>query len=682
MASFTLFDAIWTWYNDPRAVYDPSTNTTIVGGVSATGHIILGRYHHRTGRLTRTDLGLESNDDHNNPGILVLDSAGAKPRQTLIGFSNHVGTAHSQYSLTVGASAMSNKTVIDSNATYAVLFQCGDTSRTLYWLYRDSTFAMVSATGWSHGFKTSTDGGATWSATTTFFQQTNERPYFVYPYLSVSGGVTRVDFACNQAVTGDANASPVSSYHFYALIAADGTRNWYKSDGAQIGTGDSALPLTTAAVTLVAAADASPVRDTLVWDVCNVGGTLSILYAKAGSVGWDTGTDTYWRATYSGGAWTSEQICDSGAFRLGGVFTYDGGLCFDPNDANSVYVSRAYAAEDFRIEKWTKSGGVWAKAIDVTGASGNGKINARPTWCKNSPTTQIFYWSATGYTSSFTVATSDVLAYPDLPVNTYTVGGRQKPAVPAWQAARAPLGVNGFWGLTEGTGTTAADSYTTPHNGSFVGSPTWGTGNFGPELSAFSTTKYIAINPASPLVGDGTYPSWLAVLVKNTTATDSYPISAGSSSSNTPIYSIETNASSSFAQGFLRDDSGSPGTAVGGGTTSGVLNDGNYHVVMQVSWAANRHGIYFDGQLLTFALSTATLGTFTLNRMALGVLLRAATASPYTGTIVAAASGKGAAPDPADFADDWLSGDFLAIRAPGGSSPVPLLSAFGFGSGF
>ncbi len=653
--SLFMTDGIWTWYNDPRAWYDVTQNCTFVGAVSAAGHTILSRYHHATGYSRRFDVGVSTGDDHCNPFILTLDAAGSRPDDSLLGYTEHGLNAFDYYGETPGASAFSPRQQVDTSRSYSLVCQLNNTARTVYWFYRDQSSGV--AFDWPHKFETSTDGGVTWSVATEYFNNHASlcRPYFLF----YSSG-NRVDFAVNPGVTGDPGASPVSTYHFYFTVAADGTRSWFKSDGTQIGTGDSALPLTAANVTLVAD---GTTRDTLAWDICNIGGTLSILYAQAVTpAGW-TGTARYCRAIYTGGVWTTEVICDAGTTdgsnsnlgTPGIIATYSGGLCCDPFDINSVYVSRAYADGDWRVEKWTRTLGVWGKAIDVTGASGNGRINARPTWCRNNSTTQIYFWSATKY-NSYTDYAADVYTYPSLTINTYTTAQQAKPLTPAWQASHAPLGVNGYWPLTEGSGTTVVDLFTSPHNGTFVGVPVWATGSFGAELGSFSTTKYVAINPASQLMGTGSYPFWAAILYKNSdTTTNCYALSQGSSSSATPIISLEFNNGTNKVGQFIRsDDNATQETAITGG------NDGNYHVLMVVVWAANRGAFYLDG--VQGALSSTTLGTFTDNRLALGVLLRSAASNAFTGTIVAAACGSGNCPDPADFADDWLSGAFAAIR--------------------
>src|SRR5438876_7316545 len=72
----------WCWYQDPRIVHDPQSNTLLISSVAASegadgesraGDIDLTAYDLKTGKTTRTVLhhSLQPQDDHNAAAILI-----------------------------------------------------------------------------------------------------------------------------------------------------------------------------------------------------------------------------------------------------------------------------------------------------------------------------------------------------------------------------------------------------------------------------------------------------------------------------------------------------------------------------------------------------------------------------------------------------------------------------------
>ncbi len=295
----------------------------------------------------------------------------------------------------------------------------------------------------------------------------------------------------------------------------------------------------------------------------------------------------------------------------------------------------------------------------------------------NSPSTQILYWRGT-YTS-YTSFSTDLYSYPDMTINALTIAAQTKPS-PVWQSGSAPAGCTAYWPLTEGSGTTYHDyEPTSAINGSAAGSgPTWATGSFGPETNTYTTSNYIAINPAAQQLATGTYPFWIAAMFKSSSTSDGLAIAQGSTTDNDPIVGLRINAVSvaKDTQYFLRDDAG--GTPIGPTASNITTNDGVYHTFLGVSWAANNHRLYFDGVEVGTA-GTVSLGTTTDNKLVIGCLLRAAASLNFPGTVVSCAIGSGAAPDPGDQSDDWLSGAFSAIRVPSSGHVFRVSSLEGLG---
>lgn len=254
-----------------------------------------------------------------------------------------------------------------------------------------------------------------------------------------------------------------------------------------------------------------------------------------------------------------------------------------------------------------------------------------------------------------------------------------KPTSPVWTpGAIGTEGCRGYWLLHEGSGTTVSDISPGGNHGVFVGEPAWGTGAFGPNLSGFGASAYVAADGAGVAAGaSGGYPCWCAVLASCSVATQGIVLSLGNATSGIPLVALGWNTSffSPAAGGLnylIRGDS--VDTFAGANWASGGLaTDGQPHVLMGVSESASVHRLYVDGVLR--ASSTAVLVPWPTalpwGRLSLGVRRRSSVDQPFPGSLHAAAFGWDAVPDPADLAADWLSGTFSAAR--GGAAPELVL---------
>lgn len=391
-------NAAYTWCEWPTAIYSEVYRKTFYGWTDNRGFAWAGSHDHGTGQRLETQLTQVSEvDDHDSAVMIVLDPDGPNPGKILAAFAYHVGSAATYVSTAAGsiASFAAGVQTESADASYASLVQVGDTARTAYLFYRYGN----SGTARPHVFKTSTDGGASWSARTTLISSPgNNRPYVQIRRTAAN----RVDVIFTN---GHPNEITNSVYHFYFTVAANGTRTFYKSDGTLIG-GDAALPITSSSATRIYDGSST---NAWTWDLGLVEGVLTALYVTfPGS----SATHNYRRATLSGGVWTNETITDGGSHSTDYLYAaeayYSGGICLDPNDADAVYLSKCYAAGDFRLEKWTKSAGVWAQAAALSGPTSS--VNARPRYVEGSPTTRIVYWR--GRYTTYTDFATDLHAEP------------------------------------------------------------------------------------------------------------------------------------------------------------------------------------------------------------------------------------------------------------------------------
>ena len=671
---------VWTFFNDQRAIYSAANDSIYFGYLDpGIAQAQAARYHITKQKVQTCAMVAASpgagTDDHNNPVVAMLDNG-----KLIFG---ETGNCTARTGLLAGSLLLADNVAIDTGGIfhqYIHFFQAADTNKSLFAFYRfqDGVNPI------RHSFNVSTDRGATWGSQIHLFQDdggSTAHPPFFQIFKTAAN---RCDFLCTQS---HPDTSQCDVFHFYMVVAADGSFKLYGSDDTEIGsyqadgTKVSGLDLPMGPASLSGACAASLVYDSTgdgrwawVWDLCLVNGTLMGAYTTfANSAGVIRGFHRYYICTLSGGSWASSYVADGGSFFAAAVghslypnadttqITYSGGICLDPNNASLCYVSQKYGESDFRLEKWAKSGGTWAYSADISGNTG--LKNFRPHWVDGYPTTQILYLAgnaaaANGGYTSYTTSNCGVWAYPGLTVSAYAAAS--KPASPAWQAGSAPAGVKDYWLMHEGSGAPAnfapGGADTTQ-----VGTLTWGAGSYGQEISGWSTSNYLTADTQGTVLAGGTYPCWGAFMFKNSSASAGYLFSEGNSGGSGPIVAavLNYNGTAQDTAVWTRDDGGSTPNAL---ETTGQANDGNYHVLTFYMVSVNDIRYWLDGSEIN--QKTQTPGALTTNQFTIGVLRRnsVSAGTNFPGSIVAAAIGNGSHVDPFSLAYDWLSGTFSAVR--------------------
>jgi len=416
-------------------VYSSTYTSHYVGSINQAGDVHVGRYN-TSGAVWdvfRLKKAMEV-DEHDTPAVLVLHASGSNPGKVLACYSQHNGSSFSRVSTTAGdVTAWGTEVAVSSGNSdaYVHLAQTQDTAYTTWWFFRRGA-----ANPRPHYYRTSTDGGATWNAAVSLFSVASQRPYFqVY-----QNGANRIDFLCTD---GQPSETTNNIYHFYMTVASGGTFTLSKSDGTQIGNYNAngttitgtALPLAAANVTTVWSGGNS-----WCWDLCSVGGTLTAAFTVFSTVSTTDDVHRYYRATLSGGTWSTEAITYAGATvaegaangsGTGGSFIpqtiypaagaereYSPGICLDPNTVDRVYLARKWSetsaggtVSDIRLEQWDKVSGSWGKTTDISGNTSS--MNVRPMWIRNAPSTQLVYWSSTGGSySAYTTYYTRLQTYP------------------------------------------------------------------------------------------------------------------------------------------------------------------------------------------------------------------------------------------------------------------------------
>jgi hypothetical protein len=678
---------IHTWFNEPIAV--KSGNATYYGIYTDTGVLGVGRYDHAKQIYEvghpRADLSPIQVDDHNNPAVLPLSNG-----KILAAYAEHPGKSwaaisNAADSVTGGWTETQLYDGSTYHQSYAHLAQTDDDQKTIWWFFREGVNV---SNAMPITFRINQNGGAggSWTAngsTVKLVANGTQRPYF---RIAKSG--RRIDILYTDGHPTEVSTN--SLYHVYLVVNTAGTQySLYKGDGTLIdtfpiagGTGvvnGTTLPISTTTGTKIYDGATSKCW---IWDVQWVGGTLYACYPTFSTTTNTDDTHKYRRATYNGSTWTHEDVCYAGDSltpstvgrvphwiypdaATSGETRYSPGICLDPNTADRVYLGKKYGDGDVRIQQWDKSGGNWSKTSDLTGASGNGKVNARPFPVQGSSPSQVIWFTANPYTNytSFTTRQPGLLVPP-------TLRRLYKPTTPVYAGASAPRGTKAYYLMSEGLGTAVAD-VTGSYPGTITGGPlTWNQDEYGPSLSGFSSTIAVVADSlaSSGFFDGGTFPKWIGILYKSTAATTGqYLVGFGNSGSTNPIFGATVNNSADNQAGGNYRDAANVQNQV----SVAKARDLGYHTLLIVAESASSFRAFGDANYLGAA--TNATGAVTFDRFTIGALRRATQGSPASGaTISAVVAGSGSYPSPIHIHCDFMSGQFLGTYSLGSVSSAPI----------
>ncbi len=335
-------DGAYTWYNDSRALFH---NGQLYFGYvrAADSKTTLSVFNLQSGLTTNLWASAFTQlDDHNNPGLL------AKSDGTLLAiFSRHISDQYFAYrrsSVTnpvsaAGWNAEQTLPLSGAGMTYANPFQLSGESGKIFNFCRNQNFNPT--------VYTSTDGGASWSAPQLFIQTGTGgtiRPYVKY----ASDGASRMDFLYTDGHPRDvAN----SLYHLYYQGGA-----FYKTDGTLVKNYVS-LPILHdsgergSVIYQYSDAD-SPSPDQWIptgrawcWETAyqTNGAPACVFTVQRDKITGSTqGTDDriyYYYARWIGTNWQKRFIAQAGRPIYAAENDYAGGICLDPQDVNTIYLS-------------------------------------------------------------------------------------------------------------------------------------------------------------------------------------------------------------------------------------------------------------------------------------------------------------------------------------------------------
>ena len=182
-----------------------------------------------------------------------------------------------------------------------------------------------------------------------------------------------------------------------------------------------------------------------------------------------------------------------------------------------------------------------------------------------------------------------------------------------------------YWKFDEGTGTVASDASGNGNSGSLLNGPTWATGHAASAVSLDGVNDYVNIAPKIATLLNSTVAAWFKTT--STAAEDIY--SEGSSGDGTPLLRIVVNRSGVGNLGFEHRDNANLMNSIHLPVNA---NNGAWHHVALVRTALNAWKLYFDGALIASFMGSNP-GALTVNRAAIGSLLRTSPSSYFNGQI-------------------------------------------------
>lgn len=349
-------DGAWTWFNDPRALFH--NGKLYVGYVRAgDGKTALSVFDPATGQATNLwSSGFTELDDHNNPGLLAKSDGrllAVYARHNTGKYYSYRASATTNPTTGVGWDAESSIPNSGAGMTYANLFQLSGEDGKIYNFCRNLNFNPT--------IYTSIDGGTNWSRPQLFIKtgsRGNIRPYVKYSTDSKG----RIDFLYTDGHPHDlAN----SLYHLFYTNNA-----FYRTDGSFV-TNYADLPIQHDAgqrgsvIYQFSNADTTNFTDHIptgrawCWEIASQSNGAPVCvfsvqrdFSSLGGRDWKDDRIYYYYARWTGTNWQKRFIAQAGRPLYAAEEDYAGGICIDPVEPNTVYIS-SNAQDPFNLTSIT-----------------------------------------------------------------------------------------------------------------------------------------------------------------------------------------------------------------------------------------------------------------------------------------------------------------------------------------
>jgi len=403
-ATFLFFDdfenygynGAWIWFQEPRAIhFQGEKDKTYIGYCDSNFNIKVLEINHETGEVYESLLHEYNGagDDHNNPAILVRN----EDHKILAVYCKHNGD-YMYYRISKNSEDVSEweeeKSFGSNKMSYPILVQLPAENNKIYLFYRRGTASCD-----REYYRTSTDGGNTWSSESLLFDFCPDE----WCYVKAVASEDKIHFTLSN------HPEAGGTHRIYYCYYYNG--KYYKADGTPIGD----PPFTQSDLDVVYDSEAPGNHKAWIWDIALAeDGTPVIVFAVFPS----TDNHQYYYARWNGSEWEYHYITDAG----GGLYAdqpyYSGGIYLDHDDPSVVYLSKEVNGQ-FEIQKWKTidGGATWTKIADIT--SNSSEKNIRPVVPRNHHPDLPVVWMRGRYTTktdydTYIVSNTSVLPFKRL----------------------------------------------------------------------------------------------------------------------------------------------------------------------------------------------------------------------------------------------------------------------------
>ncbi len=325
-------NAGWSWFQDERAVVDPTTANVLIGtigsgsgsgGASRAGVVDVNSFNLATRRVVRTPIGVIAGDDHNTPALLVRPDG-----RYLAVFNDHNADKLTRYSISTAPGDPTSWQEQPSFANPATVTY----ANTFFLAAEGKIYDFNRSVGYDPNYLVSSDLGASWAHGGQLLRDPADsatgRPYVKY----VANGTDRVDFITTETHPRDHDTGV---YHGYMRAGA-----LFKSDGSFVAALGRAPPADAFTPLLLPGqvVNGRPRNRAWTTDLAldSDGNPVALFTSRVE----DSITDhrLYYGRSFAG-AWSVHEMAVAGAGLYWPETDYTGLGAIDPRDPNTVYIA-------------------------------------------------------------------------------------------------------------------------------------------------------------------------------------------------------------------------------------------------------------------------------------------------------------------------------------------------------
>lgn len=386
----------------PAFHYEGKHNRTYIGYYSSDAKVKIVSFDEETHFVSKPVTLFKSwgnGDDHAGPSVLVLSHQVGKNsihNGKILVASSEIFDDPSM--MVIRSSSPENITkwedpiTFDKNGLYPTLFEMNDGTIFLFYMKRD----VPDKGDRAQCYKTSTDGGITWSDRHILFLPSDS--WIIYGIYASNSTDSQIHAMFNLAKF----IPEFDSWYkdiYYAYYDHQ-TETWKRANGIEYS-----MPITIAEAELVYETDMTQGEEDHTWlsdikvDVNNKPHLLSITNVNYSKTGHTPGINPNFKGivqlhTYQNGTWKTELVSENGSGQFGD-YAYPAMAIFDPIDLNTIYLTPYNIYNKTDVEVWHKDYDNWQR-INILTTNKEG-YSFRPQSVRNSEKLKILWCYTTNY---------------------------------------------------------------------------------------------------------------------------------------------------------------------------------------------------------------------------------------------------------------------------------------------